>query len=282
MDVDAVIERAPQVSLVDELAHTNIPGARHVKRWEDVLEIVSVGIEVITTVNVQHLESLNDVIANVTGIRQQETVPDWMLDLADQVELVDMSPHALRRRIAHGNVYPDARKAELALQRFFTTENLTALRELALLKVANQVDDTLLDRWSREGAAPDVRERVLVCVSHPGELSDTLIRRGARIAQRARGDFLVLHVREGAGSADPAWLEAVTELVRDLGGTFDVLDSETPVDAVLAYAYRQSVTQIVVGESQRSRWKELTQGSFVTRLIRAATSLDIHVMRRTT
>jgi two-component system sensor histidine kinase KdpD len=282
MDVDAVIERAPQVSLVDELAHTNIPGVRHVKRWEDVLEIVSVGIEVITTVNVQHLESLNDVIANVTGIRQQETVPDWMLDLADQVELVDMSPHALRRRIAHGNVYPDARKAELALQRFFTTENLTALRELALLKVANQVDDTLLDRWSREGAAPDVRERVLVCVSRPGELSDTLIRRGARIAQRARGDFLVLHVREGAGSADPAWLEAVTELVRDLGGTFDVLDSETPVDAVLAYAYRQSVTQIVVGESQRSRWKELTQGSFVTRLIRAATSLDIHVMRRTT
>jgi two-component system sensor histidine kinase KdpD len=280
MDVDAVIERAPQVALVDELAHTNIPGARHGKRWEDVVEILAAGIEVITTINIQHLESLNDVIATVTGIRQQETIPDWLFDLADQVELVDMSPHALRRRLAHGNVYPDPRKTELALQRFFTVENLTALRELALLKVANQVDESLLDRWTREGAAPDVRERVLVCVSRPGELSDTLIRRGARVAQRARGDLLVLHVREGAGSTDPAWLEHVEGLVRDLGGSFDVIDSESPVEAVLGYAYRQSVTQIVVGESQRSRWKELMQGSFVTRLIRAASNLDIHVMRR--
>jgi two-component system sensor histidine kinase KdpD len=191
-----------------------------------------------------------------------------------------MSPHALRRRIAHGNVYPDARKAELALQRFFTTENLTALRELALLKVANQVDDTLLDRWTGEGAATDVRERVLVCVSRPGDLSETLIRRAARIAHRARGELLVLHVREGEGATDPEWLQMIESLTRDLGGTFDVIDSETPVDAVLGYAYRHSVTQIVVGESRRSRWKELTQGSFVTRLIRAASNLDIHVISR--
>jgi two-component system sensor histidine kinase KdpD len=280
MDVDAVLVREPEVALVDELAHTNIPGARFAKRWEDVVELLAAGIEVVTTVNIQHLESLNDVIAQVTGIRQQETVPDWLFDLADQVELVDMSPHALRRRMSHGNVYPDPRKAELALQRFFTLENLTALRELALMKVANQVDESLLDRWTREGAVPDIRERVLVCVSRPGELSDTLIRRGARVAQRARGDLLVLHVREGAGSSDPAWLGHVEELVRDLGGTFDVVDSESPVEAVLGYAYRQSVTQVVVGESQRSRWKELMQGSFVTRLIRAASNLDIHVMRR--
>jgi two-component system sensor histidine kinase KdpD len=280
MDVDAVIERAPRVALVDELAHTNIPGARHGKRWEDVIEILAAGIEVITTINIQHLESLNDVIATVTGIRQQETIPDWLFDLADQVELVDMSPHALRRRLAHGNVYPDPRKTELALQRFFTVENLTALRELALLKVANQVDESLLDRWTREGAAPDVRERVLVCVARPGELSDTLVRRGARVAQRARGDLIVLHVREGIGASDPGWLEHVEELVRDLGGSFDVIDSESPVEAVLGYAYRQSVTQIVVGESERSRWKELVKGSFVTRLIRAASNLDIHVMRR--
>jgi two-component system sensor histidine kinase KdpD len=280
MDLDAVIERRPQVALVDELAHTNIPGVRHGKRWEDVVEILAAGIEVITTINIQHLESLNDVIANVTGIRQQETIPDWLFDLADQVELVDMSPHALRRRIAHGNVYPDARKSELALQRFFTMENLTALRELALLKVANQVDESLLDRWVKEGAAPDVRERVLVCVSRAGELADNLIRRGARIAQRARGDLIVLHVREGAGATDPAWLEHVEGLVGSLGGSFDVIDSESAVEAVLGYAYRQSVTQIVVGESERSRWRELVQGSFVTRLIRAASNLDIHVMRR--
>jgi two-component system, OmpR family, sensor histidine kinase KdpD len=280
MDVDALIARKPEVGLIDELAHTNIPGARRAKRWEDAIDALAAGIEVITTVNIQHLESLNDVIANVTGIRQQETVPDWLFDLADQVELVDMSPHALRRRIAHGNVYPDARKAELALQRFFTTENLTALRELALLKVANQVDDSLLDRWTSQGAATDVRERVLVCVSQRGELSDTLIRRASRIAQRARGELLVLHVREGEGATDPEWLHEVESLVRDLGGTFDVIDSETPVDAVLGYAYRHSVTQIVVGESLRSRWKELTQGSFVTRLIRGATNLDIHVISR--
>jgi two-component system, OmpR family, sensor histidine kinase KdpD len=280
MDVEALIERRPEVALIDELAHTNIPGARHAKRWEDAVEALAAGIEAITTINIQHLESLNDVIANVTGIRQQETVPDWLFDLADQVELVDMSPHALRRRIAHGNVYPDARKAELAMQRFFTTENLTALRELALLKVANQVDDSLLDRWTSQGAATDVRERVLVCVLQPGDLSDTLIRRGSRIAQRAKGELLVLHVREGEGATDPDWLQQVETLVRDLGGTFDVIDSETRVDAVLGYAYRHSVTQIVVGESRRSRWKELTQGSFVTRLIRAASNLDIHVISR--
>jgi two-component system sensor histidine kinase KdpD len=279
MDVDAVIERAPQVALVDELAHTNIPGARHAKRWEDVMDLLAAGIEVITTINIQHLESLNDVIAHVTGVRQQETIPDWLFDLADQVELVDMSPHALRRRIAHGNVYPDARKAELALQRFFTTENLTALRELALLKVANQVDDSLLDRWAQEGPAPDVRERVLVCV-RPGELSQDLIRRGARIAQRGHGDLLVVHVREGENATDPRWLGETEALVKDLGGTFDVIDSETPVQAVLGYAYRQGVTQVVVGESARSWWREVMRGTFVTRLIRDAENLDIHVIHR--
>ena len=280
MDVDALLERAPEVALIDELAHTNIPGTRHAKRWEDGIEALAAGIEVITTVNIQHLESLNDVIANVTGIRQQETIPDWLFDLADQVELVDMSPHALRRRMTHGNVYPDPRKAELALQRFFTTENLTALREMALLKVADQVDDSLLERWTREGAAPDVRERILVLVSRPGEISDSLIRRGARLAQRARGEFMVLHVRQGEGATDPEWLAEVEALSKDLGGTFDVIDSETPVDAVLGYAYRHSITQVVVGESLRSRWKELMQGSFVTRLIRAASNLDIHVISR--
>ena len=146
--------------------------------------------------------------------------------------------------------------------------------------MANQVDDSLLDRWTSQGAATDVRERVLVCVSQPGDLSDALIRRASRIAQRARGELLVLHVRGGEGATDPEWLQEVESLVRDLGGAFDVIDSETPVDAVLGYAYRHSVTQIVVGESRRSRWKELTQGSFVTRLIRAASNLDIHVISR--
>jgi two-component system sensor histidine kinase KdpD len=278
MDVEAVIARAPEVVLVDELAHTNVPGARRAKRWEDVIDILAEGIEVITTVNAQHLSSLNDVVAEVTGIRQQETLPDWVLDVADQVELIDMSPHALRRRMAHGNVYPDSRKAELALQRFFTMENLTALRELALMRVANQVDDELLRRWSKEGV-PETRERILVCVSRPG-VSDELIRRGSRIAQRTRGDLLVLHVVTGDGGPEPAWNDHIAQLVRELGGEYDVLEADDPVEAVLSFAYQQHVTQIVVGESLRSRWSELVGGSFVSRLIRRASDVDVHVMAR--
>ena len=201
--MEALIERHPEVALVDELAHTNIPGSRRAKRWEDVLDLLEEGIVVITTLNVQHLASLNDVVAEVTGVKQQETVPDWVLDLADQVELVDMSPYALRRRMVHGNVYPDPRKAELALQRFFTEENLTALRDLALMRVANQVDEQLLRGWSK-GGIPETRERILVCVSRP-ELSEELIRRGARIAQRTRGDLLVVHAATGDEAETTMW-----------------------------------------------------------------------------
>jgi two-component system, OmpR family, sensor histidine kinase KdpD len=279
LDTPAVLERHPQVALVDELAHTNVPGTERAKRWEDVLDVLAAGIEVITTINVQHLESLNDVIAEVTDIRQRETVPDWVLGLADQVELVDMSPHALRRRMIHGNVYPDPRKAELALRRFFTLENLTALRELALMWVANQVNEDLLSRWAK-GRVPETRERVLVCISRPG-ISEDLVRRGARIAQRAQGDLLVLHVRgdETAGE-DGAWLADIDRLTRDLGGTFDVAASEDVVDAVLAYALRNHVTQVVVGEPLRSRWSEMVRGSVVNRLIRKASDIDIHVIAR--
>ncbi|HXY73644.1 MAG TPA: sensor histidine kinase KdpD [Actinomycetota bacterium] len=278
MDTAAIVARKPEVVLVDELAHTNIPGSLRAKRWEDVLDLLAEGIPVITTVNVQHLESLNDVIAAITGIRQQETVPDWVLDLADQVELVDMSPHALQRRMHHGNVYPDPRKAELALRRFFTTENLTALRELALMRVANMVDEELLARWSK-GHVPETRERVLVCVSRPG-FSEDLIRRGARIAQRARGDLLVLHARTEEEPADPAWLKEIEQLTQDLGGEFAVVDADSSVDGALSYAYEQHVTQIVAGEPLRSRWQELIRGSFVNRLIRRASGIDIHVISR--
>ncbi|HEX5949606.1 MAG TPA: universal stress protein, partial [Actinomycetota bacterium] len=278
LDAPAVVARRPQVALVDELAHTNVPGTERAKRWEDVLDVLAAGIEVITTINVQHLESLNDVIAEVTGIRQRETVPDWVLGLADQVELVDMSPHALRRRMVHGNVYPDPRKAELALRRFFTLENLTALRELALMWVANQVNEDLLSRWAK-GRMPETRERVLVCISHPG-FSENLVRRGARIAQRAQGDLFVLHVKGDARSADESWLSEMDRLTRDLGGTFEVVASDSVVDAVLAYAYRNHVTQVVVGESMRSRWAEVLRGSVVNELIRRASNLDIHLIAR--
>jgi two-component system sensor histidine kinase KdpD len=255
MDTDAVIQRDPEIALVDELAHTNVPGARRGKRWEDVIDLLA---------------------ADVTGVRQRETVPDWVVELADQIELVDMSPHALQRRMLHGNVYPDPAKAELALQRYFTTDNLTALRELALMRVANQVDETLLSRWSK-GRTPETRERVLVCVGEPESAGD-LVRRGARIAQRARGDFLVVHARERNEPDTTAWLVELKQLVADLGGELLVIDDEDPVAGVLNVAYTQFVTQLVVGESRRSRWQEILRGSFVTELIRRAANVDIHVI----
>ena len=201
---------------------------RRAKRWEDVLDILADGIEVITTLNVQHIESLNDVVAKATGIQQRETVPDWILDIADQVELVDMSPHALRRRMMHGNVYPDARKAELALRRFFTEENLTALRELALMRVANQVDEDLLTRWTKE-TIPDTRERVLVGVSRP-DLAEALVRRGARVAQRAHGDLLVVHVAGTEDRGEPGWLAEIRDLTAKLDGEFEVIRADSAVD----------------------------------------------------
>jgi nucleotide-binding universal stress UspA family protein len=279
MDVGALLERGPEVALVDELAHTNIPGSRRAKRWEDVLDLLGEGINVITTLNVQHLASLNDVVAEVTGVKQQETVPDWVLDLADQVELVDMSPYALRRRMLHGNVYPDPKKAELALQRYFTEENLTALRDLALMRVANQVDEQLLRRWSKGGIA-ETRERILVCVSRP-ELAEELIRRGARIAHRTRGDLLVVHAAPGdSPSGDTGWLDKVRILVHELGGSLEVLTAEDPVDAVLSLAYQRHVTLIMVGESVRSPWREVFRGSFVDRLIKRASNIDVLVSAR--
>jgi two-component system sensor histidine kinase KdpD len=281
-DLDAALKRRPGILLVDELAHSNLVGGepppRHPKRWQDIEELLDGGINVWTTLNVQHLESLNDVVADVTAVRQRETVPDWVVDLADQIELVDMSPHALQRRMLHGNVYPDPVKAELALQRYFTTENLTALRELALMRVANQVDETLLSRWSK-GRTPETRERVLVCVGEPAS-ADDLVRRGARIAQRARGDLLVVHARGRDEPEATAWLVSLGQLVADLGGELLVIDDEDPVAGVLNVAYTQFVTQLVVGESRRSRWKELMRGSFVNELIRQATNVDIHVIAR--
>jgi two-component system, OmpR family, sensor histidine kinase KdpD len=279
MDAAAVLARRPEVALVDELAHTNVPGSDRAKRWEDVLDILAGGIEVITTVNVQHVESLNDVIAEITEIRQKETVPDWVIDLADQVELVDMSPQALQKRMMHGNVYPDPRKAELALRRFFTIENLTALRDLALMRVADRVDNELLERWTKDRSVPDTRERVLVCIER-SELAEDLVRRGARLAQRARGDLLVLHVHTPEEHADEEWLTSMKELIASLGGDFDVISADSDVDGVLGFAYRQNVTQIVVGESHRSRWKELFHGSFINRLIRKASEIDVHVISR--
>src|SRR5689334_13064217 len=191
MDMDAVIARHPKVALVDELAHTNVPGSRNEKRWQDVQELLDAGIDVISTVNVQHLESLNDVVEKITGVPQREKVPDWVVRAADQVELVDMSPEALRRRMAHGNIYPPER-IDAALSRYFRVGNLTALRELALLWLADKVEEGL-QRYRAEHAITgtwETRERVVVALTG-GVEGETLLRRGARIAARAVGGELL-------------------------------------------------------------------------------------------
>src|SRR5689334_5187469 len=207
MDVDAVLARHPAVALVDELAHTNVPGSRNEKRWQDVQELLAAGIDVVSTVNIQHLESFNDVVEKITGVPQRERIPDAVVRAADQVELVDMAPEALRRRMAHGNVY-SAEKIDAALGNYFRVGNLTALRELALLWTADKVDEAL--QLYREQNAIDetweARERVVVALTG-GPEGETLIRRAARVAARSSGgDVLAVHVTrsDGLTGANPA------------------------------------------------------------------------------
>src|SRR3954453_5021279 len=209
MDVDAILTRHPAVALVDELAHTNVPGSRNEKRWQDVEELLDAGITVISTVNIQHLESVNDVVEQITGVPQREKVPDEVVRRADQVELVDMSPDSLRRRMSHGNIYPPE-KVDAALSNYFRVGNLTALRELALLWLADEVDDEL-DRYrNTHGIAGkwEARERVVVALTG-GPEGDTLIRRASRIAARSKGaDLLAVHVTrsDGLTGAEPGHL----------------------------------------------------------------------------
>src|SRR3984893_17094715 len=199
MDLDAIVERDPAVALVDELAHSNVPGSRNQKRWEDVEELLGAGIDVISTLNVQHLESLNDVVERITGVKQHETIPDAVVRAADQIELVDMTPEALRRRMAHGNIYP-LERIDASLANYFRPGNLAALRELALLWVADRVEERLQQYLEDHGLEfdTDVRERVVVALTG-GPGGDTLIRRAGRMAQRAKGDLVGVHVRADDG-----------------------------------------------------------------------------------
>jgi two-component system sensor histidine kinase KdpD len=280
MDVDAVIARHPRQALVDELAHTNVPGSRNDKRWQDVEELLDAGIDVISTVNIQHLESINDVVEGITGIRQQETIPDEIVRRADQIELVDMSPEALRRRMAHGNIYA-AENVDAALANYFRVGNLAALRELALLWVADRVDDALEDYRDRHGITDpwECRERVVVAITGaPG--SEHLIRRAARIAQRAHGDLLGVHVQSDSGlSTMPS--DLVIEhrrLLESLGGEFREVIAADVGAALIDFARSENATQIVLGASRRSRWEEITQGSVINRVVRRSGTIDVHVI----
>ena len=284
MDLDAVLARRPKIALVDELAHTNVPGSgKNEKRWQDVLEILAAGIGVITTVNIQHLESIADEVEQMTGARVRERVPDWVVRKADQIELVDSSPEQLRRRMLHGNIYPQA-KVSQALTNFFRTDNLTALRELALRFLADETDDDLLEHLRRHETSVvwETCERVMVAVTAaPG--ADALLRRAARMAARLKSELDVIHVTtsDGTRPGDRPAIEKLKQLTADVGARWHELQDDDPARAIAGFAQQHQITQIVIGASQRNRWQQLTGGgSNVVRVIREAGAygIDVHVI----
>lgn len=281
LDLDALLARRPALALVDELAHTNAPGSRHAKRWQDVEELLAAGIDVVSTVNVQHLESLNDVVVTVTGVPQRETVPDAFVRSADQVDLVDMSPEALRRRMAHGNVYAPE-KVDAALGNYFRVGNLTALRELALLWLADKVDEGLQTYRHAHGIGGTwaARERVVVALTG-GTEGDTLIRRGARIASRQNGgDLLAVHVARSDGLAgpSPAALAAQRALVESLGGSYHVVVGDQVATALLEFARSEDATQLVLGASRRGRFAPLLGPGTSAVVVRDSGPIDVHLV----
>jgi two-component system, OmpR family, sensor histidine kinase KdpD len=280
LDVEAVLRRQPQVVLVDELAHTNTPGSKNPKRWQDVEELLDAGITVITTVNVQHLESLNDVVAQITGIEQQETVPDEVVRAANQIELVDITPEALRRRLAHGNVYA-AGRVDAALSNYFRKGNLTALRELALLWLADQVD-AALEKYREENkitATWEARERVVVAVTGGAE-SETLVRRAFRIASKSSAELMVVHVVRGDGlsGVSAPQMGKVRELATSLGATLHTVVGDDVPTALLDFAREINATQLVLGTSRRSRWARIFSEGIASAVVQHSGKIDVHIV----
>ncbi|CAN5378679.1 DUF4118 domain-containing protein [soil metagenome] len=281
-DVKALIERAPQWALIDELAHTNAPGSLNAKRWLDVSLLLDAGINVMSTVNIQHIESLHDVVEKITGIAQKETIPDSVLRAADQIELVDLAPEALRARLSGGFIYP-AGTIDAALSNYFRLGNLTALRELALLWLADEVDVALTAYRNEHGIGQkwEARERVVVALPG-GPEGETLIRRGARIAARSSGgELLAVHVSgaDGLAAANPGALAAQRTLVEQLGGKYyHVVGDDTP-NALVDFARGANATQLVIGVSRRSRLTALVTGAGIgATVIRESGDIDVHIV----
>src|SRR5215475_7653852 len=284
MDLDAVIARAPQIVLVDELAHTNAPSNRHPKRYLDVEELLDRGIDVYTTVNIQHIESLNDVVAQITRVRVRETVPDAVFDRADAVELVDLTPDDLIHRLKEGKVYVP-RQAERALEHFFSPANLTALRELALRRTAERVDEQLLSEMQAHAIEGPwaAGERILVCISEDPRCA-SLVRYSKRLADRLHGPWVALYV-EGRRSLQLTEEERdriadTLRLAEALGGEAITLPSSDHriAEDIIGYSQANNVTQIVIGKSERTRWFEIIHGSVVHDLVRRSGNISVHVI----
>jgi two-component system sensor histidine kinase KdpD len=282
MDVAAILARKPAVCLVDELAHTNVPGSEREKRWQDVEVLRDAGIDVISTLNIQHLESLNDIIESITGVRVRETLPDDILEAPTTVALIDLPPDALRDRLREGKIYPSER-AQLAMTQFFRVGNLTALRELALRRVAEGVE-TALERYMFEHDIHGpwaATETVMACFG-PGPLAGQVLGHAWRIAHGLAASFVAIHATavplDELPDAQRRIIERDAELAEDLGAEVVIAHGPDLVKSILSVAQERNVTLIVIGHSTRSRWQELRQRSLVTELIRHARGYDLHIV----
>ncbi len=283
MDTDAILARQPQLVLIDELAHTNVPGSQREKRYQDVEVVLASGIDVYSTVNIQHLESLNDLVARITGVVVRERVPDRLLEEADQVVVIDVTPETLEERLKDGKIYA-LEKVDQSLQNFFQRRNLIALRELALREVADNIEEDALEQASN-GTKTDapfcsIHERVLVCVStYPNAIQ--LIRRGARIAGYMHAPFYCLFVDDPdrfLTKVESLHIETCEQLCKEFGGEFIRVGEQDKAKAIADVAKNYYITQIVIGESQRSRWKLMLRGSLTHKLLRSLKNIDVHII----
>lgn len=283
MDVDAILTRKPELCMIDELAHTNAPGGRHEKRYQDVLEVLDAGIGVMTAVNIQHLETLNDAVGRVTGVRVRETVPDTFLDRADEVVNVDVTVEELRTRLRQGKIYKPE-KVEQALTNFFRETNLSTLRELALRAVADEVGEKAASHRQREGLEPAlIPERVMVCMSSNAD-APRVLRTGARIAGRLGARWYAVYVetpREAPGqikSTDREALQRNIALAEELGATVVRVKADRAADGLIAFAQREGITHVIFGQSARTRWEILLKGSTLNRFLEEVRDAAIQVV----
>lgn len=281
MDVEAILKRKPQVVIVDELAHTNVPNSRNQKRFQDVLEIIENGISVMTAVNIQHFESLNDYVNRMTGVKVRETIPDTLMDLADEVEVIDVSIDALRDRLRQGKIYSKD-KIETALNNFFRVGNLTALRELTLREVANEVDEHLMEYKNAKSVEGLVgaQEKILVCVNLNFN-AEYLIRRGYRIAKMLKAPLFVLYVKSNEYTTDREKLKKLddlSELCTKLEAEFKVVAANDPAVPIIEFAKKYGITQVIIGQSARTRSHEIIRGSIVRKIMRGIKYVDVLVV----
>ncbi|QAT39427.1 KdpD-like non-kinase potassium sensor [Clostridium sp. JN-9] len=281
MDLESILKRKPQIVIVDELAHTNVPYSKNEKRYEDVLEIIDNGISVMTAVNIQHFESLNDYVNRMTGVKVRETIPDTIMDYADEVEVIDISIDALRDRLRQGKIY-SSDKVETALNNFFRVGNLNALRELTLREVANEVDEHLMEYKNEKSVDGLIgaQEKILVCVNLNFN-AEYLIRRGYRLSKMLKAPLFILNIKSEKYTTDRETLKKLDDLsalCMKLGAEFKVAAARDPAEAIIEFAKENAITQVIIGQSARTRTHEILKGSIVRKIMRGTKYVDVMVV----